>query len=95
VYDIFDVLRAPFVDKTKLLITKKYTSLESSEQLVAGSPIEVTMEVKNTSSKNVTNIIILEKFAEYLSVSDFKYDLIIGDKKETFSFLSDSTQSDA
>ena len=40
-------MRAPFVDKTKLLITKKYTSLEASNQVVAGSPIEVTMDIKN------------------------------------------------
>lgn len=92
---MFDVLRAPFVDKTKLLITKKYASLEASNQLVAGSPIEVTMEIKNNSTQNISNIIILEKFADYLSVSDFSYTLISGETKETRSFITASTQQDA
>ena len=88
-------MRAPFVDKTKLLITKKYTSLEASNQVVAGSPIEVTMDIKNNSTQNISNIIILEKFPDYLSVSDFSYTLISGQTKETHPFIADSTQQNA
>lgn len=88
-------MRAPFVDRNKLLITKKYASLEASSQVVAGSPIEVTMEIKNNSPQNISNIIVLEKFPDYLSVSDFSYTFISGDNRETRSFVADSNQQNA
>lgn len=53
------------------------------------------MEIKNNSPQNISNIIILEKFPDYLSVSDFSYTLISGDAKETHSFVADSAQQNA
>lgn len=53
------------------------------------------MEMKNNSPQNISNIIILEKFPDYLSVSDFSYTLISGDTKETHSFVADSAQQNA
>lgn len=94
-YDTFDVLRAPFIVPGYLSITKKYTSLEQSGQILAGSPIQVTITVKNVSKQNMNSILLLEKFADYLSVSDLSYSLVSGGKKETRTFLTDSTQNNA
>ncbi len=62
---------------------------------MAGSPIEVTMEVKNNSNQDISNLIILEKFPDYLSVSDMSYTLISGDTTKTYSFVTDSNQGNA
>ncbi len=43
----------------------------------------------------MSNILLLEKFADYLSVSDMSYSLLRGTTKETRSFLTDSAQSNA
>ncbi|MCB9807453.1 hypothetical protein H6768_06330 [Candidatus Peribacteria bacterium] len=94
-YDSYNLLKAPFVVPGYLSITKQYKSLESSGQILAGSPIEVKITLKNVSQKNMSNIILLERFADYLSVSDMKYDLVFGTKKETRSFLEDSSQSNS
>ncbi len=94
-YDTFDLLRAPFIIPGYLSITKQYTSLEQSGQILAGSPIQVTITLKNVSKQNMSNILLLEKFADYLSVSDMSYSLVAGSKKETRNFLADSTQSNA
>ena len=74
-YETFPLLRAPFVNPKNLLITKKYTSLESGDTLVSGSPIEVTLELKNTSSSNISGVIVQEKIPSFLEVADMKYDL--------------------
>jgi hypothetical protein len=94
-YDTFDLLRAPFIIPGYLSVTKKYRSLEESGQVLSGSPIEVTLTLKNVSKQNMSNILLLEKFADYLSVSDMSYSLLRGTTKETRSFLSDSSQSNA
>lgn len=94
-YDSYNLLRAPFIIPGYLSITKQYKSLEASGQILAGSPIEVNIVLKNVSKKNMSNIMLLEKFADYLSVTDMKYDLVQGTKKETRSFLEDSSQSNS
>lgn len=94
-YDTFDLLRAPFIIPGYLSITKQYTSLEQSGQIISGSPIQVTITLKNVSKQNMSNILLLEKFADYLSVSDMGYTLISGAKKETRTFLTDSAQANA
>jgi len=94
-YDTFDLLRAPFIIPGYLSVTKKYRSLEESGQVLSGSPIEVTLTLKNVSKQNMSNILLLEKFADYLSVSDMSYSLLRGTTKETRNFLADSSQSNA
>jgi hypothetical protein len=69
--------------------------LEESWQIIAGSPIEVKITLKNVSNKNVSNILLLEKFAEYLTVSEMSYDLLRGTTKETRNFLIDSAQNNS
>lgn len=91
-YDTFDLLKAPFIIPGYLSVTKKYRSLEESGQVLSGSPIEVTLTLKNVSKQNMSNILLLEKFADYLSVSDMSYTLTQGTKKETRSFITDSSQ---
>ncbi len=94
-YDTFDLLRAPFIIPGYLSVTKKYRSLEESGQVLSGSPIEVTLTLKNVSKQNMSNILLLEKFADYLSVSDMSYSLLRATAKETRSFLADSAQSNS
>lgn len=94
-YDTFDLLRAPFIIPGYLSVTKKYRSLEESGQVLSGSPIEVTLTLKNVSKQNMSNILLLEKFADYLSVSDMSYSLLRETTKETRNFLADSSQSNA
>lgn len=94
-YDSYSLLRAPFVIPGYLSITKQYKSLETSGQVLAGSPVEVNIVLKNVSKRSMSNIMLLEKFADYLSVTDLKYDLVQGAKKETRSFLEDSGQSNS
>ena len=94
-YDTFDLLRAPFIIPGYLSVTKKYRSLEESGQVLSGSPIEVTLTLKNVSKQNMSNILLLEKFADYLSVSDMSYSLLRGTTKETRTFIADSSQSNA
>jgi len=43
----------------------------------------------------MSNILLLEKFADYLSVSDMKYVLVSGSRKEDRTFLFDSLQSNS
>lgn len=62
---------------------------------MAGSPIEVQISVKNVSNKNISNILLLEKFADYLDVSEMKYSLVRGTTKETRTFLDDSSQGNS
>lgn len=94
-FESFDLLRAPFIIPGNLLVTKQYKSLEESGQVLSGSPIQVQITLKNTSKKNISNILLLEKFADYLSVSDLEYDLVRGTTKETRKFITDSSQSNA
>lgn len=94
-YNTFDLLRAPFIIPGYLSVTKKYRSLEESGQVLSGSPIEVTLTLKNVSKQNMSNILLLEKFADYLSVSDMSYSLLRGTTKETRTFIADSSQSNA
>lgn len=75
-YDTIHLLRAPFIIPSSLSVTKQYTSLEESGQVLSGSPIEVKIILKNNSSQNISNILLLEKFADYLSLSGTEYDIV-------------------
>ena len=87
-YDTFYLLKAAFVSPKNIRITKKYTSLEASSTLVTGSPVEVTLEIKNVSSAPVKNILLSEKFPTFLKISDFDYDVTLGSTTTTGTFLS-------
>lgn len=63
-----NLLKAPFIVPSSLSVMKQYRSLEPSGQVLSGSPIEVIITLKNNSRQNISNIVLLEKFAEYLSV---------------------------
>lgn len=75
-YDTIHLLKAPFIIPSSLSVTKQYKSLEASGQVLSGSPIEVKIILKNNSAQNISNILLLEKFAEYLSPSSTEYDIV-------------------
>jgi hypothetical protein len=43
----------------------------------------------------MNDIILLERFADYLSVDKMEYEIIQGTKKETRTFIVDSSQSNS
>lgn len=92
-YDTLHLLKAPFIIPSSLSVTKQYKSLEPSGQVLSGSPIEVKIMLKNNSNQNITNILLLEKFAEYLSPSGAEYDVVRSTGKETRKFIIDSQES--
>lgn len=92
-YDTLHLLKAPFIIPSTLSVTKQYKSLEASEQVLSGSPIEVKIMLKNNSNQNISNILLLEKFAEYLSPSWVEYDIVRNTGKETRKFVIDSQES--
>lgn len=92
-YDTVNLLKAPFIIPTSLSVMKQYKSLEASGQVLSGSPIEVKITLKNTSSQNISNILLLEKFADYIDISELQYDLVRREKKETRKFITDSNES--
>lgn len=92
-YDTIHLLKAPFIIPSSLSVTKQYKSLEASGQVLAGSPIEVKIILKNNSTQNISNILLLEKFADYLSPSDTEYDIVRNAGKETRKFVINSQES--
>lgn len=60
------LLKAPFIDKKILEITKKFTSLETDGIVIPGSSIQGVISVKNTSAVPLSKLIIAEKFPSYL-----------------------------
>lgn len=79
-------LKAPFINPKNLLITKKYVSLEASDTLIAGSPIEATLEFKNTSKSAIKNILLLEQFPSFMNIVDRSYEIQFGDIKKNGTF---------
>jgi|GEM_PF-1221165 len=53
------------------------------------------MSLQNNSNTNISGIILLEKFARYLSVAEMKYDIIRGTARETRPFLTDDSQAES
>lgn len=85
------LLKAPFIIPASLSVMKQYKSLEASGQVLSGSPIEVKITLKNNSSQNISNILLLEKFADYIDISETQYDLVRREKTETRKFIIDSS----
>ena len=73
--DSFNLLNAEFLNQKNVLVTKKYTSTQTSDALTSGSPVEVTLEIKNTSNTPLTHIVLLEKYPNFLDVPDTSYDI--------------------
>lgn len=91
--DTMYLLKAPFIIPSSLSVTKQYKSLEASGQVLSGSPIEVKIILKNNSTQNISNIVLLEKFADYLSPSGTQYDIVRSTGKETRKFIIDSQEN--
>lgn len=85
-----NLLEAPFIIPSYLSVKKQYKSLEASGQVLPGSPIEVKITLTNNSSQNISNILLLEKFADYID-PEMQYDLVRSEKKETRKFIIDSS----
>lgn len=92
-YDTVHLLKAPFIIPSALSVTKQYKSLEASGQVLSGSPIEVKIILKNNSTQNISNILLLENFADYLSPSGTEYDVVRSTGKETRKFIIDNQQN--
>lgn len=92
-YTWYNLLRAPFIIPSSLLIKKQYKSLEPSGQVLPGSPIEIKITLQNTSSQAIRDLIISENFADYISVSKMEYDLVQSWRTQKKKFISDSLQS--
>jgi hypothetical protein len=60
------LLKAPFIDKNILSISKKYSSLERGGTIIQGALIQGVISVKNTSSNPLSKIVIAENFPPYL-----------------------------
>lgn len=90
-----DLLKAPFIQPKNILITKQYISLEESGQVISWSPIEVQLNITNTSSQPISGITLLERFADYIEVKDGTYDLVRGDTTEQRKFYKDSAHANA
>jgi hypothetical protein len=71
----FSLLKAPFVSKNILSISKKYTSLEKDGTIMEGSRIQGTLSIKNTSSASLSKLIIAENFPSYLDGPITNYSL--------------------
>jgi hypothetical protein len=69
------LLKASFIDKNTLSITKKYTSLEKDGTIMQGTPIQVVISVKNTSQKPLSKLVIAENFPSYLERPISTYNL--------------------
>jgi hypothetical protein len=82
----WSLLKAPFINPNFVLITKKYNSLDSSKSITSGSPVAVTLAIKNTSSNPIKNIVLLEEIPPFLQVSEKTYTLTHSGKTEQISF---------
>lgn len=69
------LLKAPFIDKNTLSITKKYASLEKDGTIMQGTPIQGVISVKNTSQKSLSKLVIAENFPSYLERPISTYNL--------------------
>jgi hypothetical protein len=59
-------LRAPFIDKNVLSISKKYTSLEKGGAIMQDAAIQGVITIKNTSQSPLSKLVIVEQFPSYL-----------------------------
>ncbi len=53
------------------------------------------MYIKNTSSATITNLLVLEKFPDYLDVTNMEYSVGIGTDQKKKTFILDGTNPDA
>lgn len=89
----FDTLNAAFIDPRNLLVTKKYTAVDSTSAITNGSEVRVDIFIKNTSSQPVSDIVLREKIAPYLEVSTDTSTVTIGTKtSDQKALISDEAQ---
>jgi hypothetical protein len=60
------LLKAPFINKNIVSITKKYTSLETDGVITQGAQIQGAITIKNTSAQTLSKVVLLEKIPSYL-----------------------------
>lgn len=71
----YSLLKAPFIDKNILAISKKYSSLEKEGTIMEGSRIQGVISLKNTSSSTLSKLLVSENFPSYLDAPITQYTL--------------------
>jgi len=84
------LLKAPFIDKNILSISKKYSSLEKDGAIIQGANIQGVISIKNTSSAPLSKLIIVENFPSYLERPISTYTLKRGWSGIERKFIDDS-----
>lgn len=71
----FSLIKAPFIDSSKIVISKKYQSLEKNGNIIPWAVIQGTISLKNISPDTLTQVIIAEVFPSYLEGPIIQYSL--------------------